>query len=273
LIQELSAFLTILTHYFSGTLMTSITNKKLNNVLTEFMQPHRIKDFTVNGLQVEGKENICKVITGVTASQALIDAAIEQQADAILVHHGYFWKNESPAITGIKYKRISALIKNDINLFAYHLPLDIHPELGNNVELARLLGITVRRGLEPWDKASVAQVGKFEEEITPAELTLRITDTLQREPLVVDAGKPIKTVAWCTGGGQSYIELAIEQGIDAFISGEASEQTIHLAREAGMSFFAAGHHATERYGVKALGEWLAEEKGLDVTFIDIDNPV
>ncbi|QFI37439.1 Nif3-like dinuclear metal center hexameric protein [Moritella marina ATCC 15381] len=253
--------------------MASLNNKKLENILTEFMQPHRVRDFTVNGMQVQGKDTVTKVITGVTASQALIDAAVAQQADAILVHHGYFWKNESPAITGIKYNRIKTLIKNDINLYAYHLPLDIHPELGNNVELAKLLGITVRRGLEPWDKASVALVGKFEDEISTAELTQRIETQLNRAPLVVDAGKPIKSVAWCTGGGQSYIELAIEQGIDAFISGEASEQTIHLAREAGMSFFAAGHHATERYGVKALGEWLAEEKGLDVTFIDIDNPV
>jgi len=253
--------------------MASLNNKKLENILTEFMQPHRVRDFTVNGMQVQGRDTVTKVITGVTASQALIDAAVEQQADAILVHHGYFWKNESPAITGIKYNRIKTLIKNDINLYAYHLPLDIHPELGNNVELAKLLGITVRRGLEPWDKASVALVGKFEDEISTEELTQRIETQLNRAPLVVDAGKPIKSVAWCTGGGQSYIELAIEQGIDAFISGEASEQTIHLAREAGMSFFAAGHHATERYGVKALGEWLAEEKGLDVTFIDIDNPV
>jgi len=256
-----------------GAGMASLNNKKLENILTEFMQPHRVRDFTVNGLQVQGKDTVTKVITGVTASQALIDAAVEQQADAILVHHGYFWKNESPAITGIKYNRIKTLIKNDINLYAYHLPLDVHPELGNNVELAKLLGITVRRGLEPWDKASVALVGKFEEPITTTELTSRIESQLNRAPLVVDAGKPIKSVAWCTGGGQSYIELAIEQGIDAFISGEASEQTIHLAREAGISFFAAGHHATERYGVKALGEWLAEEKGLDVTFIDIDNPV
>ena len=253
--------------------MASLNNKKLENILTEFMQPHRVRDFTVNGMQVQGKDTVTKVITGVTASQALIDAAVAQQADAILVHHGYFWKNESPAITGIKYNRIKTLIKNDINLYAYHLPLDIHPELGNNVELAKLLGITVRRGLEPWDKASVALVGKFEDEISTEELTQRIETQLNRAPLVVDAGKPIKSVAWCTGGGQSYIELAIEQGIDAFISGEASEQTIHLAREAGMSFFAAGHHATERYGIKALGEWLAEEKGLDVTFIDIDNPV
>jgi len=253
--------------------MASLNNKKLENILSEFMQPHRVRDFTVNGMQVQGRDTVTKVITGVTASQALIDAAVEQQADAILVHHGYFWKNESPAITGIKYNRIKTLIKNDINLYAYHLPLDIHPELGNNVELAKLLGITVRRGLEPWDKASVALVGKFEDEISTAELTQRIEIQLNRTPLVVDAGKPIKSVAWCTGGGQSYIELAIDQGIDAFISGEASEQTIHLAREAGMSFFAAGHHATERYGVKALGEWLAQEKGLDVTFIDIDNPV
>lgn len=253
--------------------MPTINNKKLDNILTELMQPFRIKDFTVNGMQVQGKDTIKRIVTGVTASQALIDRAIELNADAIIVHHGYFWKNESPAITGIKYNRIKSLIKNDVNLYAYHLPLDIHPELGNNVELAKRLGITVRRGLEPWDKASVGLVGKFDVEISTSDLAARITEQLDRVPLVIDAGKPIKSVAWCTGGGQSYIELAISQGIDAFISGEASEQTVHLAREAGMSFFAAGHHATERYGIKALGEWLSDEKELDVTFIDIDNPV
>lgn len=253
--------------------MPTINNKKLDNILTELMQPFRIKDFTVNGMQVQGKDTIKRIVTGVTASQALIDRAIELNADAIIVHHGYFWKNESPAITGIKYNRIKSLIKNDVNLYAYHLPLDIHPELGNNVELAKRLGITVRRGLEPWDKASVGLVGKFDVEISTSDLAARITEQLDRVPLVIDAGKPIKSVAWCTGGGQSYIELAISQGMDAFISGEASEQTVHLAREAGMSFFAAGHHATERYGIKALGEWLSDEKELDVTFIDIDNPV
>lgn len=253
--------------------MPTINNKKLDNILTELMQPFRIKDFTVNGMQVQGKDTIKRIVTGVTASQALIDRAIELNADAIIVHHGYFWKNESPAITGIKYNRIKSLIKNDVNLYAYHLPLDIHPELGNNVELAKRLGITVRRGLEPWDKASVGLVGKFDVEISTSDLAARITEQLDRVPLVIDAGKPIKSVAWCTGGGQSYIELAISQGIDAFISGEASEQTVHLAREAGISFFAAGHHATERYGIKALGEWLSDEKELDVTFIDVDNPV
>ncbi len=253
--------------------MASMNNKKIENILNELLQPHKIKDFTVNGMQLEGCAKVSKVITGVTASQALIDAAVEQGADAILVHHGYFWKNESQAITGIKYRRIKTLIENNINLYAYHLPLDIHPELGNNVELAKRLGITVRRGLEPWNSNSVALVGKFETPVSAQELTARITTELQREPLVIDAGREIKSIAWCTGGGQSYIDLAIEQGIDAFISGEASEQTVHLAREAGMSFFAAGHHATERYGIQALGEWLANEKGLDVTFIDIDNPV
>lgn len=253
--------------------MASMNNKKIENILNELLQPHKIKDFTVNGMQLEGCTRVSKVITGVTASQALIDAAVEQGADAILVHHGYFWKNESPAITGIKYRRIKTLIENNINLYAYHLPLDIHPELGNNVELAKRLGITVRRGLEPWNSNSVALVGKFETAVSAQELTARISTELQREPLVIDAGREIKSIAWCTGGGQSYIDLAIEQGIDAFISGEASEQTVHLAREAGMSFFAAGHHATERYGIQALGEWLANEKGLDVTFIDIDNPV
>lgn len=251
-----------------------MNNRKLANKLDQFLEIHQFKDYCPNGLQVEGKEQIKKVVTGVTASQALIDAAIAKQADAIVVHHGYFWKGEAQEIVGMKFKRIKALLDHGINLYAYHLPLDVHEQLGNNAQLAKLLGITNRRPLEPWDKRSVGRVGKFEEPITPADLSALINSQLQREPLWIDGGKSeIKSIAWCTGGGQDYITMAAEQGIDAFISGEISERTVHIAKEMGIHYFAAGHHATERYGVKALGEWMQEEMGLEVEFIDIDNPV
>jgi dinuclear metal center YbgI/SA1388 family protein len=251
-----------------------MNNRKLANKLDQFLEIHQFKDYCPNGLQVEGREQVNKIVTGVTANQALIDAAIALKADAILVHHGFFWKGEAQQIVGMKYNRIKALIENNINLYAYHLPLDVHPELGNNKQLAELLGITDRRPLEPWDKRSVGRVGKFEQAITPQTLTDLITKQLKRVPLWIDGGKrDIKSVAWCTGGGQDYITIAAEQGIDAFISGEISERTTHIAREMGIHYFAAGHHATERYGVKALGEWLEGEMELDVTFVDIDNPV
>jgi dinuclear metal center YbgI/SA1388 family protein len=249
-------------------------NRKLANKLDQLLEIHQFKDYCPNGLQIEGREQVKKVITGVTANQALIDAAIAQQADAILVHHGFFWKGEKQEIVGMKYNRIKALIENGINLYAYHLPLDVHPEFGNNTQLAKLLAITDRRPLEPWDKRSVGRVGKFEQAISPDVLCKRINSVLNRQPLHIDGGKDeIKTIAWCTGGGQDYITIAAEQGIDAFISGEISERTTHIAREMGIHYYAAGHHATERYGVQALGQWLNDELELDVTFIDIDNPV
>lgn len=251
-----------------------MNNRKLANKLDQFLEIHQFKDYCPNGLQVEGKEQIQKVVTGVTASQALIDAAIKKGADAIVVHHGYFWKGEAQEIVGMKFKRIKALLDNGTNLYAYHLPLDVHEELGNNAQLAKLLGITNRRPLEPWDKRSVGRVGKFEEPISPTDLSALINTQLEREPLWIDGGKKeIKSIAWCTGGGQDYITMAAEQGIDAFISGEISERTVHIAKEMGIHYFAAGHHATERYGIKALGEWMNQEMELDVEFIDIDNPV
>jgi len=251
-----------------------MNNKKLANKLDQFLEIHQFKDYCPNGLQVEGKPEVKKIITGVTACQALIDFAVFNDADAILVHHGFFWKGEGQEIVGMKYKRIKALIDNGINLYGYHLPLDVHPELGNNAQLAKLLGITDRRPLEPWDKRSVGRVGKFETVISPEQLSARIEAVLARKPLHIDGGKQeIKSVAWCTGGGQDYITIAAEQGIDAFISGEVCERTVHIAREMGIHYYAAGHHATERYGVKALGEWLAAEFDFDVEFIDIDNPV
>ena len=248
---------------------------ELESYLTELLKPQLIKDFTPNGLQIQGSENITKVITGVTASKALIDRAIEEQADAILVHHGYFWKNESYVIRGMKHDRIKALLLNDINLFAYHLPLDIHPTLGNNAQLARLFDIKEIEPLEVGNALSVAMQGHFEQPCSAEELSQLINRLLERDCLHIPtpSNKPIKTIAWCSGGGQGYIELAAEQGIDAFLTGEVSEQTTHIAHEMDIHFFAAGHHATERYGIKALGEHLAEKHGLEVIFVDIDNPV
>jgi dinuclear metal center YbgI/SA1388 family protein len=250
-------------------------SKDLENYLTTLLKPEQIKDFTPNGLQIQGAEKVTKIVTGVTASKALIDRAISEQADAIIVHHGYFWKNESYVIRGMKHDRIKALLMNDINLFAYHLPLDIHPILGNNAQLAKLFSIENIIPLEVGNPLSVAVQGTFKEEFSGKELKTLINTTLERECLHIAApsNKPIKTIAWCSGGGQGYIELAAEQGIDAFLTGEVSEQTTHVAHEMDIHFFAAGHHATERYGVKALGEHLAKEHGLEVLFIDIDNPV
>ena len=247
--------------------------REFNQLLNDILKPHLIKDFCPNGLQVEGKNEIKKIVTGVTASQALIEAAIEQQADAILVHHGFFWKGESQPITGMKKRRIGALLANDINLFGYHLPLDIHPAVGNNAQLAKLLDIEIETGLEPTSN-SVAMKGRLKTPLSGEDFADKIAKVLNRTPLtsLVRSAK-IETIALCTGGGQGYIDLAADQGIDAYLTGEASEQTIHSSREQNIDFFAAGHHATERYGVKALGELLAQEHGFDVTFIDRDNPV
>ncbi|QOL24579.1 Nif3-like dinuclear metal center hexameric protein [Thalassotalea sp. LPB0316] len=247
----------------------------LINYLDELLQASQIKDFCPNGLQVQGSEQINKIVTGVTASQALIDQAIEAQADALLVHHGYFWKNEPAPLTGMKFERIKKLIDNNINLIAYHLPLDIHGELGNNAQLAKLLNIEVTGPLEVGNPFSVAVQGELPEALSGEVFAQRINQALLRKALHISppSNKTIKTVAWCTGGGQGYIDLAAQQGIDAFISGEVSEQTTHICHEMDMHFFAAGHHATERYGAKALGEHLAEKFDLDVQFIDINNPV
>lgn len=250
-----------------------LTNLQLEQILDEKLNAKSISDYAPNGLQVEGKPQIKKIITGVTASLPLIEKAIERNADAILVHHGYFWKSENPCIRGMKGKRIKQLLVNDINLFGYHLPLDIHPELGNNAKLAAHLGVKNLQGLEE-RSPSIPVYGELEQPISAEELAQRIEKALNRKPTVCDEfvadfpKKMIKTVAICTGGGQGYIDLAASKGIDAFITGEISEQTTHSAREQGIYFFAAGHHATERDGVKALGEWLAENYQLDVEFID-----
>lgn len=245
--------------------LLSLTNKLL--------QPENFSDYCPNGLQVGGTTEINKVITGVTASGALIERAIDEQADALLVHHGFFWNGEDPRIVGLKYQRIKRLLEHDINLIAYHLPLDAHPELGNNVQLARLLGIETTGALERGNPHSVGNIGRLAEPVEAQAFCNRVNQVLQREPLLITAGShPIETIAWCTGAAQQYIEEAASFGVDAYLSGEISEPTTHSAREHGVHYIAAGHHATERYGVKALGQYLAQELDIDCQFVDIDNP-
>ena len=270
----LAIFFGILYHISPVSNQLSIMNNlELEQLINQKLSSDKINDYAPNGLQVEGKTEIKKIITGVTATQALIDYAIRQNADAILVHHGYFWKSENPCIRGMKGKRIKALLVNDMNLYGYHLPLDVHPELGNNAQLAKLLDI---ENLQPLEKGAVSIPvwGELKEPMTGENFAEKIEKVLNRKPLICIENGPhlIRKIGICTGGGQGYIDLAAEQGCDAFITGEVSEQTIHSAREQGLHFFSAGHHATERYGIKALGEWLAKEYGFDVEFKDIDNP-
>lgn len=246
-----------------------INRVELIKYCDEYLNAGIFKDYCPNGLQVEGNESISKIITGVTASQALIESAIEYQADLLMVHHGFFWKGESAVLTGIKKRRLKSLLMHDINLVAYHLPLDAHKKLGNNVLLAQMLGISTEQFFGTNDIALVGQV----KEQTGDEFKQYITTVLARKPLHIEADRPIVKVALCTGAAQSYIEQAIDLGVDAFISGEVSENTWHIARENSIHYFAAGHHATERYGVKALGKHLAAHFGLEHKFIDIDNPI
>ncbi|MEH6910932.1 MAG: Nif3-like dinuclear metal center hexameric protein [Oceanicoccus sp.] len=248
-----------------------------NTLLTtanELLKPEMFSDYCPNGLQVEGVELISKLVAGVTASQALIDRAVEEGADALLVHHGFFWKGEDLPVVGMKYRRLKKLIENGVNLIAYHLPLDAHPVLGNNVLLADKLNITITGGLEPGNAYSVGNVGRLNTPLSAERFGREVASILGREPLVIEGGDHIiSTIAWCTGSAQGYIDRAALWGADAYLSGEISEPTVHSARELGVHYIAAGHHATERYGVQGVGEYLANQFGLDYTFIDIDNPV
>lgn len=243
---------------------------KLIDYLDDFLQVSNYKDYAPNGLQVEGKPKIEKIVTGVTACQDLIDIAIEKSADAIMVHHGYFWKNESPTVTGIKQQRIKKLLEHDINLIAYHLPLDGHSLLGNNAMLAKLWEL---EDITEDDK-SLVRLGKLQTPLKIEMFVKRVSKSLNRDPLHLPGGPAnVKKIAWCSGGAQNYIQLAIDWQADVYISGEVSEQTTHIAKEAGIHYLAAGHHATERLGIQALGEHLANQFSLDVEFIDVKNPV
>ena len=251
-----------------------VTTLDLIEYLNGLLEPHLFKDYCPNGLQVAGKKSIRTLVTGVSACQLLLDQAAVRSADAVLVHHGFFWKGEDRCLVGHMRKRIGCLIEHDINLIAYHLPLDAHDALGNNTQLAQLLGIHAT-GLFGFDNGpALGRIGEMERSFSASEFAARLTSKLQRAPLHIAASDhPIKRVAWCTGAAQSYLHEAIKHDVDAFITGEVSEQSVHVARENNIHYFAAGHHATERYGVQALGEHLAERFSLDHQFIDIDNPV
>ncbi|PVZ16094.1 MULTISPECIES: Nif3-like dinuclear metal center hexameric protein [unclassified Pseudomonas] len=238
-----------------------------------YLNAASIQDYCPNGLQVEGRPQVMRIVSGVTASQALVDAAIEARADLLLVHHGYFWKGENPCITGMKQRRLKALLRHDISLLAYHLPLDVHPEVGNNAQLALHLGIEVEGPLDPANPRVVGLAGALPEPVSAQEFAARVERVLGRAPLLVEGKRAVQRIGWCSGGGQGYIDQAIAAGVDLYLTGEASEQTYHSARENGVSFIAAGHHATERYGVQALGEYLARRFAVEHVFIDCPNPI
>lgn len=252
-----------------------LSPKELADYCNQLLNTNVFSDYCPNGLQVDADQPIRKLITGVTASQALIDAAVAADAQAILVHHGYFWKGEPQPLTGIKGKRIRTLMQQGISLIAYHLPLDAHPTLGNNAALADTLSLDIVEPLFPEQKNPVGNIATTQP-IAPAALAARITTALGKTPLHImpstSEDKPIQRIALCSGGAQDFIEQAILMDCDAYISGEISERTTHSAREAGIHYFACGHHATERGGVQRLGEHLASQFDLDVCFVDIDNP-
>jgi len=257
--------------------MNQVSTRQLAAWLDDALQTTRFKDYCPNGLQVEGRDTIRHIITGVTASQALLDAAVQQNADAILVHHGWFWKNENPVLRGAKRQRIATALQHGLNVFGYHLPLDAHPQWGNNAQLASRLGFKPDLDGEgrpvTFGPSDLIWRGRCEP-TSLQSLGQHIGNALGRTPLVLGTPqKEVRTVAWCTGGAQGMMEAAIECGVDAYITGEASEQNFHLANETETAFIAAGHHATERYGVQALGEAVAKEFGIRVEFLDLDNPV
>ncbi|MGQ4275779.1 Nif3-like dinuclear metal center hexameric protein [Pseudidiomarina sp. E22-M8] len=251
-----------------------VEREQLEAYLQQFLAVDGIRDYCPNGLQVEGRDQIQKIVTGVTACQQLLERAILVDADAILVHHGYFWKGEPQPVKGMKKRRLQTLLRNNLNLFAYHLPLDVHPRLGNNAQLARVMDWPEPSALTEVEPEGVVMFSELLHDETAEQVALHLETRLGRA-LVCAVHEPqqkIRRVAWCTGGGQGFIDAAAQAGCDLFITGEVSEPTVHSAREQGIAFFAAGHHATERYGIQALGEHLAEKFGLDHQFIDVDSP-
>ena len=244
---------------------------ELNDYIGRLLEISRFRDYCPNGVQVEGRTEIRRIATGVTASQRLLQAATAWGADAILVHHGYFWRNEDATIGGIKKRRIAHLLQHDVSLLAYHLPLDAHAELGNNAQLALRLGMLAQGRFGEQD---IAWHGELRQQQTLGQFATHISDALQRTPLIIgNSERPLRRIAWCSGGAQGYFEQAVALGVDAFLTGEISEQNVHVAEETGIAFIAAGHHATERYGVQALGEHLAQQFSIEHRFFDMDNPV
>ncbi|MBR0568336.1 Nif3-like dinuclear metal center hexameric protein [Azoarcus sp. L1K30] len=244
----------------------------LHNHLDELLEVARLRDYCPNGLQVEGRAEVSKVLCGVTASQALLDAAVAGGYDAIVVHHGYFWRGEDGRVVGMRKRRLATLLGHDISLLAYHLPLDVHPQLGNNAQFAAVMGW---KGEGRFADQELGWIGVPETVgVTASALAADIAERLARPPLLVgDGARKVRRIAWCTGGAQGYFEQAVLAGADLYVSGEISEQTTHIARESGVPYIAAGHHATERYGPRALADYLGAELGLKATFLDLPNPV
>ena len=252
----------------------TVLSSELEKYCEDLLSVGWFKDYCPNGLQVEGRKEVKRIVSGVTASQALLDEAVSLGADLVLVHHGYFWKGENACVTGIKKRRLQTLLTSNMGLLAYHLPLDAHPELGNNAQLAKKMGWQIQAGLEGELGRAIGMLGQLNQEMSGSELGKQISTVLGRPVQYIQGvNRPVKKIAWCTGAAQSYIEKAHAAGADLFISGEISEPTVHFAREAGIDYIAAGHHATERYGVQALGEHLKNHFGVEHQYIDIDNPV
>jgi len=250
-----------------------INRDELANFLAQTLNISSVRDYCPNGLQVEGRGVIQTLASGVTASLALIEAAVEAKADALLVHHGFFWRGENPCLVGPKHKRIKRLLQNDISLLAYHLPLDLHPALGNNAQLALRLDLLPESRFGEDDLGWLGSVNNASLR-TVGDLAGLIADRLGREPLLIgDPGQPLGRVGWCTGAAQNLLQDAVAAGATVYLSGEISEQTVHLALETGTAYLACGHHATERFGVHALGEHIAAQFGIEHRFIDISNPV
>lgn len=252
--------------------MTKLELTKLVSYINALLQIHLFKDYCPNGLQIQGKTPIKKIVTGVTACQALINAAIKTEADVLLVHHGFFWQGEPAPIIGMKAARIGALMRNHINLLAYHLPLDGHLTLGNNIQLAKVLNIPNPQAMTVEQLPNLFWFAEYDRPFSLAQFTEILTKKLNRQVLVEPLHPFIKKIGWCSGGAQDYIYHAIHHGCDTFLTGEVSERTIHIARENAINFISAGHHATERYGIQALGDHLAEHFNVEHQFIDIENP-
>lgn len=257
----------------------STDRQTLLQAFDTMLQPERFKDYGPNGLQVEGKTGVQKIVSGVTASRALIEAAIAAQADAIFVHHGLFWRGQDGRVVGWMKQRLALLLAHDINLFAYHLPLDAHPQWGNNAQFGRVLGLQADSRFGEQELGFLGGRINGDNFTDAGQLAEHLESVLLRPVVLVDgaaqghgSGRAIRKIAWCTGGAQSYFEAAIHAGADAFITGEISEPQAHYARECGVAYLACGHHASERYGAQAVAAQVAAQFGLDHEFIDVPNP-
>ncbi|MFZ6845587.1 Nif3-like dinuclear metal center hexameric protein [Undibacterium sp. RuTC16W] len=251
----------------------TVSREQLAQFLAEELQINRFRDYCPNGVQVEGRSEIKRIVSGVTASLALLEEAVRLNADAILVHHGYFWRGEDMRVIGQKQRRLKLLLAQDISLFAYHLPLDMHAQLGNNAQLAHRLDLRPEGRFGEDDLGWTGRINDASIK-TAGQFAVHVEQRLGRLPLMIgDPEQVLGKIAWCTGAAQNMLDQAISAGANVYLSGEISEPTVHLARESGVSYLACGHHATERYGVKALGEFLAQRFGIEHHFVDIPNPV